>query len=408
MKLLETKKLTKTFGGLTAVSQVDMHVDSGEILGLIGPNGAGKTTFFNLISGLYQPTAGEIIFQNQTVHGFKGYQMAEAGIARTFQNIRLLSSLSVLENVLLGSYTRGKAGLWGAILKGKRVKAEEKRVRQESMEQLELVGLQDYAHQPAGVLSYGQQRKLEIARALAIYPALLLLDEPTAGMNAEEVAEIMSLVRYLKSHNKTKQIDIEIQILPTEFMPERTMFYWSKMYTSQVKSGDTYSKLKKCITINIVDFQCTPLQKLYSSYHLTEDETGYRLTDILEVHFLEIIKLANMAIPRDENDRIVEWMEFLDAKSKGVIEMLAEKNKDIKKAYDLLQIISKDEKARMLYDAREAELRDQLTRIEAAENKGKAEGKAEVAKNLLDLGMEVSTVAKVAGMTEEEVKLLKD
>ncbi|EGW38504.1 ABC transporter ATP-binding protein [Desulfosporosinus sp. OT] len=203
MRLLETEKLTKTFGGLTAVSQVDMHVDSGEILGLIGPNGAGKTTFFNLISGLYQPTAGEIIFQNQRVHGFKGYQMAEAGIARTFQNIRLLSSLSVLENVLLGSYTRGKAGLWGAILKGKRVRDEEKRVRQESMEQLELVGLQDYAHQPAGVLSYGQQRKLEIARALAIYPALLLLDEPTAGMNAEEVEEIMSLVRYLKSHNKT-------------------------------------------------------------------------------------------------------------------------------------------------------------------------------------------------------------
>ncbi|MDA8226492.1 MAG: Rpn family recombination-promoting nuclease/putative transposase [Desulfitobacterium hafniense] len=160
---------------------------------------------------------------------------------------------------------------------------------------------------------------------------------------------------------------------------------------------------------------CTPLQKLYSSYHLTEDETGYRLTDILEVHFLEIVKLADLDIQRDENDPIVEWMEFLDAKSKGVIEMLAEKNKDIKKAYDLLQIISKDEKARMLYDAREAELRDQLTRIETAENKGKAEGKAEgraegkaeVAKNLLDLGMEIPTVAKATGMTEEEVKRLK-
>jgi len=205
-----------------------------------------------------------------------------------------------------------------------------------------------------------------------------------------------------------KQIDIETQILPTEFMPERTMFYWSKMYTSQVKPGDTYSRLKKCITINIVDFKCTPLQKLYSSYHLTEDETGYRLTDILEVHFLEIVKLADTDIQRDENDPIIEWMEFLDAKSKGVIEMLAEKNKDIKKAYDLLQIISKDEKARMLYDAREAELRDQLTRIETAENKGKAEGKAEVAKNLLDLGMEISKIAKATGMTEDEVKVLKD
>ncbi|MDR3586490.1 MAG: Rpn family recombination-promoting nuclease/putative transposase [Desulfosporosinus sp.] len=174
-----------------------------------------------------------------------------------------------------------------------------------------------------------------------------------------------------------KQTDIEIQILPTEFMPERTMFYWSKMYISQIKPGDTYDLLQKCITINIVDFKCTPLKKLHSSYHLTEDETGYRLTDILEVHFLEIVKLADLEIQRDENDHVVEWMEFLDAKSKGVIEMLAEKNKDIKKAYDLLQIISKDEKSRMLYDAREAELRDQLTRIKSAEIKGRAEGKAE-------------------------------
>jgi len=203
MTLLATEKLTKTFGGLTAVSNVDMQVNSGEILGIIGPNGAGKTTFFNLISGLYQPTTGEIIFKDKKVHGYKGHQMAKAGIARTFQNIRLLANLTVLDNVLLGSFTRGTAGLWGAILKGKRVKEEEKRVRQESMEQLELVGLQDYANQLAGILSYGQQRKVEIARALAIYPALLLLDEPTAGMNAEEVEEIMKLVRYMKTQNKT-------------------------------------------------------------------------------------------------------------------------------------------------------------------------------------------------------------
>jgi predicted transposase/invertase (TIGR01784 family) len=115
------------------------------------------------------------------------------------------------------------------------------------------------------------------------------------------------------------------------------------MYTSQIKPGDTYDKLKKCVTINIVDFKCTPLKKLYSSYHLTEDETGYRVTDILEVHFLEIPKLLEDDIERDENDRVVQWMEFLDGESKGVMEMLAGKNKDIKKAYDLLQIISKDE-----------------------------------------------------------------
>lgn len=203
MTLLETKKLTKAFGGLAAVSEVDVSVNSGEILGLIGPNGAGKTTFFNLISGLYQPTHGEIYFRGKSVYGFRGYQMAQAGIARTFQNIRLLSGLSVLDNVLLGSFTRGKAGLWGAILKGKRVRAEEKRLRQESLEQLALVGLEDYASHLAGAMSYGQQRKLEIARALALYPEILLLDEPTAGMNAEEVEEIMALVRHLKSLNKT-------------------------------------------------------------------------------------------------------------------------------------------------------------------------------------------------------------
>lgn len=203
MALLETKKLTKAFGGLAAVSEVDVSVNAGEILGLIGPNGAGKTTFFNLISGLYRPTQGEIHFKDKTVQGFHGYQMAQVGIARTFQNIRLLSNLSVLDNVLLGSFTRGKTGLWGAILKGRRVRNEEQRLRKESLEQLTLVGLQDYASHLAGALSYGQQRKLEIARALALFPEILLLDEPTAGMNAEEVEEIMALVRHLKSLNKT-------------------------------------------------------------------------------------------------------------------------------------------------------------------------------------------------------------
>lgn len=243
-------------------------------------------------------------------------------------------------------------------------------------------------------------------------------------MNSEllrEFAEDRKGILDVRAKTKQgKQIDIEIQILPTEFMPERTLFYWSKMYTSQVKPGDTYDLLKKCITINIVDFKCTPLKKLYSRYHLTEDDTGYQLTDILEVHFLEVVKLADVDIPRDKNDSVVEWMEFLDAKSKGVMEMLAEKNQKIKKAYDVLQIISKDEKARMVYEAREAELRDQLTRVKSAENKGRAEGrvegreegrvegKAEVAKNLLNLGMEISLVAKATGMTEEEVKELSD
>jgi predicted transposase/invertase (TIGR01784 family) len=216
-----------------------------------------------------------------------------------------------------------------------------------------------------------------------------------------------------------KQIDVEIQILPTEYMAERTIFYWSKMYTGQIKQGDTYDKLKKCVTINIVDFECTPLKKLYSSYHITEDETGYRLTDILEVYFLEIPKLFDVDIERDENDPIVQWMEFLDAKSKGVMEMLAEKNKDIKKAYDLLQIISKDEKARMLYDARQAEISDQLTRIKSAEEKGREKGREEgreegatekaieAAINFLRLGVNEEIVAKGTGIPIEKVIELK-
>lgn len=201
-----------------------------------------------------------------------------------------------------------------------------------------------------------------------------------------------------------KQIDVEIQILPTEYMAERTMFYWSKMYTSQIKPGDTYDKLKKCVTINIVDFKCTPLNKLYSSYHITEDKTGYRLTDILEVHFLEIPKLFDEDIERDENDPIVQWMEFLDAKSKGVMEMLAEKNKDIKKAYDLLQIISKDEKARMLYEARQAEISDQLTRIKSAEEKGVLR----VVENLLKMGMKAEDIAVAAEISLEKVIEIKN
>ncbi|MBU3214268.1 Rpn family recombination-promoting nuclease/putative transposase [Clostridium estertheticum] len=204
-----------------------------------------------------------------------------------------------------------------------------------------------------------------------------------------------------------KQIDVEIQILPTDYMAERTIFYWSKMYTSQIKPGDTYDKLKKCVTINIVDFKCTPLKKLYSSYHLTEDKTGYRLTDIIEVHFLEIPKLFDEDIEKDENDPIVQWMEFLDAKSKGAMEMLAEKNKDIKKAYGLLQTISKDKKARMLYESRQAEISDQLTRIKSAEEKGESRKALEDAINFLKLGISEEIVAKGTGIPIEKIIEIK-
>ena len=171
-----------------------------------------------------------------------------------------------------------------------------------------------------------------------------------------------------------RQINIEIQILPTEFMPERTLFYWSKMYTSQIHAGEGYEQLKKCITINIVDFDCTPLKQVYSCYHLTEDMQGHRLTDVLEVHFLELPKLSEEGITVHQEEAIVQWMLFIDGRSEEVMEMLATKNKDIGNAFDLLKIISKDEKARMAYEAREAELMDQRTRVKSAFMKGEEIG----------------------------------
>lgn len=215
-----------------------------------------------------------------------------------------------------------------------------------------------------------------------------------------------------------KEIDIEIQVISTDYMAERTTFYWSKMYTGQIKSGDTYDKLKKCITINILDFECIPLNKLHTSYHITEDETNYRLTEILEIHYLELPKLKKKNVEKDENAAITQWMEFIGTKSKEVMEMLATKNKEIKKAYNELQVISKDEKARMAYEARDMEIHDQKTRIKSAREKGIKEGmekgmekgvkkgKIDVARNLLDI-LDDETIALKTGLSIEEIKKLR-
>lgn len=211
-----------------------------------------------------------------------------------------------------------------------------------------------------------------------------------------------------------EQIDIEIQILPIHFMPERTLFYWAKMYTGQVNPGDTYNKLRKCITINIVDFKCTPQKRPHSSYYLREAESGHKLTEVLEVHFLELPKLLDEQVTIDEDDPIVQWMTFIAAKSKGVMEVLADKNKDIGKAFDLLEIISKDEHARMVYEARQAEIRDKaMWLIEAEEmgmEKGMEEGMnkkaSEIAQNLLSMGIPFDSIAKATGLTEEQINKL--
>jgi branched-chain amino acid transport system ATP-binding protein len=191
--VLEASGVTMRFGGLTAVRSVDLTVNSGEIVGLIGPNGAGKTTFFNCLTGLYVPTEGTVSYKGKVLPP-KPHLVTSAGIARTFQNIRLFANMTVLENVLVGRHTRTKEGLWSALLRGPGFKKAEAASRERSMELLEFIGLQHKADHLARNLPYGEQRKLEIARALASEPGLLLLDEPTAGMNPQETRATEELV----------------------------------------------------------------------------------------------------------------------------------------------------------------------------------------------------------------------
>ena len=208
---------------------------------------------------------------------------------------------------------------------------------------------------------------------------------------------------------KTKNnehIDIEIQVLPTPFMAERSLFYWSKMYKSQVVPGEAYDKLEKCITINIVDFERIPLEKIHTSFHVLEDETGYKLTDVLEIHFLELPKLERLGNIKNTDDKVIDWLKFLDAKSKEGMEMLAEKNENIRTAYEILKRVSKSKEARMAYEARQAEIMDQLTREKSAKEEGKEEGIKEVAKNLLDL-LDDETISAKTGLSVEFVKGLR-
>ncbi|MFD8915186.1 ABC transporter ATP-binding protein [Streptomyces sp. NPDC059575] len=191
--VLDARGVTMRFGGLTAVRDVNLTVNSGEIVGLIGPNGAGKTTFFNCLTGLYVPTEGEVRYKG-TVLPPKSFKVTAAGIARTFQNIRLFANMTVLENVLVGRHTRTKEGLWSALLRGPGFHKAEAASRARAMELLAFVGLDHKAEHLARNLPYGEQRKLEIARALASEPGLLLLDEPTAGMNPQETRATEELV----------------------------------------------------------------------------------------------------------------------------------------------------------------------------------------------------------------------
>jgi branched-chain amino acid transport system ATP-binding protein len=197
--ILQATNVTKRFGGLVAVSEVDFTIDERSIVSLIGPNGAGKTTFFNMIAGLYRPTSGEIRFRGRNITDAKPNEITGLGIARTFQNIRLFSNMSALDNVLVGMHTRLKATALGAVLRTPRVLAEERHARERAVELLDFAGLRGRDDTWARNLPYGDQRRLEIARALATQPTLLLLDEPTAGMNPQETNALTDLIRRLRA-----------------------------------------------------------------------------------------------------------------------------------------------------------------------------------------------------------------
>jgi branched-chain amino acid transport system ATP-binding protein len=201
--ILELTSLTKRFGGLVAVDNVTFSIKRGEVFALIGPNGAGKTTLFNNVTGLYTPTAGRVVFDGRDITGFKPHQVARYGIARTFQNIRLFDYMSCLDNVRVGRHVRMKAKVWDSLFKLPRERREEERVTEEAMELLRFVGIHRQANQYARNLPYGQQRRLEIARALATEPKLLLLDEPAAGFTPQEKVELMALVRQILARGTT-------------------------------------------------------------------------------------------------------------------------------------------------------------------------------------------------------------
>lgn len=192
--LLRASRLFKRFGGVMAVNDVSFAVQEGQILALIGPNGAGKTTTFNLISGTHGPDQGEVIFRGRRISGSRPSQIAQQGLARTFQNLQIFGEMTVLENVMAGCHLQGTAGFLAAALRLPKAGAEEKRMRGQAMSYLEQTGLAERAHDPAGSLPFGQQRLVEIARGLAVQPQLLLLDEPAAGLNRTETEELDRLI----------------------------------------------------------------------------------------------------------------------------------------------------------------------------------------------------------------------
>ena len=209
MSAIKINKLTKTFGGITAISNIDMDIDRGTIAGLIGPNGAGKTTLFNLLTGMYTPSSGNISYKDKNIKKLKPYKITDYGISRTFQNIRLFKNMTVLDNVSLAFNHNIDCNIFSAIFRLPSYYKEEERIHDSSLKLLEIFNLEDKKDELAKNLPYGEQRRLEIARALAADPDLLLLDEPAAGMNPNETKELTELIKWIRDKFKLTIILIE-------------------------------------------------------------------------------------------------------------------------------------------------------------------------------------------------------
>ncbi len=207
--MLETRQVTKKFGGLVAVNTFDLKVHRGEICSLIGPNGAGKTTVFNVVTGIYNPEEGRVLFNSEDITGKKPHKIVAGGIARTFQNIRLFQNMTSLENIMAGQHCRGKAGIYGAIFRPASQQEEEKRIRRVAESRIKQIGLWEFRHELSKNIAYGSQRMLEIGRALATEPRLLVLDEPSSGLNTKESEDLMHFIKKLISEEDLTILLIE-------------------------------------------------------------------------------------------------------------------------------------------------------------------------------------------------------
>lgn len=224
MSLLKIEKLTQNFGGLTAVSNFSIDLKGGELMGLIGPNGAGKTTVFNIVSGFYQATKGNLALKGKSINGLKPHKVTSMGIARTFQNIRLWHDMSLLDNILISQHYNLGYTLWDSFIRNKRYVENEKRIRNIAFEILEAMDLMQFIDEKPKNLPYGIQRKIEIARALSVKPDLLLLDEPAAGLNSADVQELITLIKWIH-----EEFDITIWMIEHQMAVVMTLCTWIKV-----------------------------------------------------------------------------------------------------------------------------------------------------------------------------------